>query len=57
MTNSAPSNWASALLAILLEVEPVLTAELALAATLEKYVADIACTLDSLSSKLSIPLF
>lgn len=57
LTNSAPSNWASALLAILLEVEPMLTAELALAATLEKDVADIACTLDSLSSKLSIPLF
>lgn len=57
LTNSAPADWTSALLAILLEVESVLTAELTLTAALEKDVADIACTLDSLSSKLSIPLF
>lgn len=55
--SSEPINRVSTLLVILLEAEPVLTAELALAATLEKDVADIACTLDSLSSKLSIPLF
>lgn len=55
LTNSAPADWASALLAILLEVES--TAELALTAAPEKDAADIACTLDSLSSKLSIPLF
>lgn len=54
--SSEPIDWASTLLVILLEAEPVLTAELALAAP-EKGAADIACTLDSLSSNLSIPLF
>lgn len=57
LTNSAPADWASALLAILLEAESVLTTELALTAAPEKDVADIACTLDSLSNKLSSPLF
>lgn len=63
LTSSVPAAWASAWLAILFEAELLFKAELEFKAELalkpapEKDVADIACALDSLSNKLSIPLF
>ena len=63
LTSSVPAAWASTWLAILLEAELLFKAELefktelALKPAPEKDVADIACALDSLSNKLSIPLF
>lgn len=63
LTRSVPANWVSTWLDILLEAEPRFKAELAFETELtlkpapEKDVADIACALDSLSNKLSSPLF